>query len=308
MGIGFVPFHGFCVIRSSLCYTERVPVHEVSAPLTLRFLGVTTVLIDDGHTRLLTDGFFSRPGLAQVAFGRVAPHAQRIAAGLARAGIESLDAVLVGHSHYDHALDAPEAARRTGALLVGSPSTLQIGRGWGLPEARLCCAAPGQALAFGAFRVSFLPSRHVWPNAAAGEIRAPLVPPARASAYRDGGSSIILIEHPRARLIVQESAGFVPGGLAGVRADAALISLGALSRRPERYRAAYFDAIVSACGARRVYPLHHDDFFHPLGDHVRPMPRWLDDTAASLRSLQRWAAVRGVQVSELPPWAPVPVD
>ena len=31
------------------------------------FLGVTTLLFDDGETQIMTDGFFSRPSLLQVA-------------------------------------------------------------------------------------------------------------------------------------------------------------------------------------------------------------------------------------------------
>ena len=31
-----------------------------------------------------------------------------------------VDAILVGHSHYDHLLDVPSIARRTGARVVGT--------------------------------------------------------------------------------------------------------------------------------------------------------------------------------------------
>ena len=37
------------------------------------FLGVASLLIDDGSTAVLTDGFFSRPSLRRVALGTIAP-------------------------------------------------------------------------------------------------------------------------------------------------------------------------------------------------------------------------------------------
>ena len=51
------------------------------APRTV-FLGVSTILLDDGDTAILTDGFFSRPGLLRMRFGRLRPDRARIAAGL----------------------------------------------------------------------------------------------------------------------------------------------------------------------------------------------------------------------------------
>jgi L-ascorbate metabolism protein UlaG (beta-lactamase superfamily) len=275
--------------------------------LQATFLGTTSLLFSDGKTCLLTDGFFSRPPLWRVALGRIAPDRTAIERGMTRAGITRLDAVLVSHSHYDHALDAPEVARLGGALLAGSPSSAHVARGWGLAEEQIRVVQSGDSLTFGAFRVSFLPSTHALPNLEAGTIDRPLVPPARASAYKDGGCFSLLIEHPAGSLLLQSSAGFIPNGLAGVHADAALLSLAMLGRRSPRYRLAYFEQVAGLTGARVVYPIHHDDFTRPLGDKVTFLPRWLDNTAEALRSLEDWAAQRGVQVSHLPPWQAMPL-
>ena len=43
-----------------------VPAAQPGAPLTVTWAGVTTLLIDDGDSALMTDGFFSRPSLADV--------------------------------------------------------------------------------------------------------------------------------------------------------------------------------------------------------------------------------------------------
>ena len=50
------------------------------APGRLRavFLGVSTILLTDGETAVLTDGFFSRPSKLDLAFKRLAPNRARV--------------------------------------------------------------------------------------------------------------------------------------------------------------------------------------------------------------------------------------
>jgi len=272
--------------------------------LSLTFLGVSTVLVSDGETALVTDGFFSRPGLLRTLAGRIAPDERAIDRALARAGVERLAAVIVVHSHYDHAMDAPVVAQRTGAVVVGSESTANVARGLGLDEARIRVPAPGEPLAFGRFRVTLLESRHFPHGMAMGTIDAPLVPPARSTDYKEGGSYAVWIEHERGRLVVQGSAGIAEGALRDVRADVILLGIGALGTRDEAYREAYWRETVEAVGARRVIPIHYDDFTRPFEDPPPAMPDLLDDVAGSLRFL-RARAGPGRDVRLAPAWRAV---
>jgi L-ascorbate metabolism protein UlaG (beta-lactamase superfamily) len=269
------------------------------------FLGVSTLLIADGRNAILTDGFFSRPGLLRVLLGRIAPDSQAIEAGLKRAGVERLDAVIVAHSHYDHAIDAPEVARRTGAMLVGSTSTANVGRGCAFAEERMRVVAGIAEMTFGDFRVTIVPSRHLPHGMAMGEIEAPLVPPARALDYREGGSFSIFVQHPRGTLLVQASAGFVDGALAGRKADTVLLGVGGLSTMDEAYPQGYWREVVEAVGARRVIPIHWDDFTRPLTDPLAPMPRLLDDLDATLAFLSARASAAQIDLAWLPIAQPV---
>jgi L-ascorbate metabolism protein UlaG (beta-lactamase superfamily) len=271
-------------------------------PVWISFLGVSTIYIHDGETHLLTDGFFSRPGKCKALLGRIAPDPAAIQRGLTQAGIQRLDAVLVGHSHYDHALDAPETARQTGAVLVGSESTRNIGRGYGLPENNMHAAEQEPCLAFGQFRVTFLPSRHNRTHLAHGVIRKPLVPPAHAFAYRDGGCFTILIEHPEGNLLVQESAGYLPGALHGRRADLVMLSVSGITRAPAAYREGLFEEVIHAVGAQRVVPIHFDDFTRPLTTPPPLMPRWVDDVTAGMALLEQYCRKEGIRFETWNPY------
>jgi L-ascorbate metabolism protein UlaG (beta-lactamase superfamily) len=94
--------------------------------------------------------------------------------------------------------------------------------------------------------------------------------------------------------LIQGSAGFVPGSLAGHRADVAYLGVGQLGLLPESYLRAYWAETVEAVGARRVVLVHWDDFFRPLDRPLRALPFAGDDLDATMRVLGRLADEQGV--------------
>jgi L-ascorbate metabolism protein UlaG (beta-lactamase superfamily) len=274
------------------------------SPLTVTWAGVTTLLVDDGRSALLTDGFFSRPGLLTVGLRKLTPSLPRVDGSLARLGVERLEAVLPVHTHFDHAMDSAVVAQRTGAKLVGGTSAAQLGRGAGLPEDQLVVATPGEPMPFGPFDVTLVAGNHCPPDRFPGTITEPPVPPVRASAYRCGEAWSTLIHHRPTdrRLLVVGSAGFVPGALRGRRADVVYLGVGQLGLQPERYLRDYWDEAVRAVGARRVVLVHWDDFFGPLRDPVRALPYAGDDLDASMRVLTRLATEDAVALHLPAPW------
>jgi L-ascorbate metabolism protein UlaG (beta-lactamase superfamily) len=252
---------------------------------------------------MLTDGFFTRPSLIDVALRRIAPDPGTIHVCLHRAGIQRLDAVIPVHSHFDHALDSAAVAERTGALLVGGESTANIGRGHGLAADRVVVATLREPIGLGAYTVRLVESEHCPPDRYPGTIDQPLVPPAKASAYRCGEAWSILVEHTSGRsALLQGSAGYAPGALAGLRADVAYLGVGQLGLQSEEYMTTYWQETVGTVGARRVVLTHWDDFFRPLpvADEMPPLralPYAGDDLDATMHVLSRLAARDGVTLS-----------
>ncbi|CAN5151288.1 MBL fold metallo-hydrolase [soil metagenome] len=264
--------------------------------LRATFLGVSTLLLDDGSTAILTDGFFTRPNSRQLFLEKIAPDKTVIETTLRRAGITRLAAVIVNHSHYDHAMDSPEVAARTGAILIGSESTANVGRGWGLPESQIAVHRVGDVMTFGRFRITLLPGRHVPSPFTGGEITEPLKPPVRANAYLEGGSFMVLVEHDGRRMLINASAGFVPDAMNGRRADVVFLGTGQLGKRPAGYMEDYWREVVEKPGARRVIPIHWDDFTRPLDQPLVPLPNLLDDFAASMKFLNERGRTSGVDI------------
>ncbi|MCV7385634.1 MBL fold metallo-hydrolase [Mycolicibacter longobardus] len=279
-------------------YAHRftVPAAEPGAPLSVTWLGVTSMLIDDGSSALMTDGYFSRPGLARVALRKVSPSAPRIDGCLARAGARELAAVIPLHTHIDHALDSAVVAERTGAALVGGESTANIGRGHGLSDDRLIVAVPGATLTLGGYDVTLIESRHCPPDRFPGVITTAVVPPVKASAYKCGEAWSALVAHRYSghSLLIVGSAGFIPGALADRRADVVYLGIGQLGIQPRQYLVDYWNETVRAVGASTVVLTHWDDFFRPLTKPLRALPYAGDDLDVTMRVLTELAEADGV--------------
>lgn len=287
------------------------PTATPTSPVTVSFLGVTTLLFDDGESAVMTDGFFTRPSLARTLLTPLQTDPARVEYALRRAGVATLDAVACGHSHYDHALDSAAVAHRTGAALVGGESTTQLGRGAQLPPDRIVTVAPGDARTFGAFTLTFLESEHSHPDRIRGVIDHAIAQPARARDYKCGETWSILVEHETSgqSALVHSSAGFRPGMLDGHRADVVYLAIGQLGHQPPEFIEQYWAETVTAVGARAVILTHWDDFFRPLTEPLRALPYAVDDLDAAMRVLTACAERDGVHL-ELPtlwrrtdPWA-----
>ncbi len=284
-------------------YAERALPPAPGSGLRVTFLGVSTLLFDDGETALLTDGFFTRPDLRRMLFQPLVTDQELVARSLQRAGVKRLAAVVVVHTHFDHVMDAPEVARQTGAVVVGSESTANVARGSGIAEDRIKVAQSGAPMQFGKFTVTLIRSRHVSHGKPSGEIREPVKLPLRASDYLEGGSYSVLIEHEGKSMLVQGSAGYVEGALRGRHAGVVFLGTGLLGAQDEAYRQAYWKEVVQAVGARRVIPIHWDDFTKPMTQPLVSLPALLDNFDVSMAFLQQRGQAESVDVRMAPVWA-----
>jgi L-ascorbate metabolism protein UlaG (beta-lactamase superfamily) len=258
------------------------------------FLGNTNVLLDDGETAILTDGFFSRPGLDEMMLGELAPKPADIAYGLSLVDASRLAAVIAQHSHHDHAMDAPEVARQTGAQLVGSTSTAFIGRGQNLPEEQITIIEDGDTLQFGKFRVTFLRSKHTpMPERMSEdlgigqEITEPLRTPAPLNAYKEGGTYVVYVEHPLGNVIVHGSSGYVEDLLTDKPADVIFLGIAGLGKQTPENQQAYFRETALAVGASRLISVHWDNFMRSIHKPLRPFPEFADQFSQSVAFLEQ---------------------
>lgn len=257
---------------------------SVGDRVTVRFLGVTTLLISDGETTLLTDGFFSRPGPLAVVFnGQIEPNIERIDKQLNNLGLNtegSVDAILVTHAHYDHAMDVAPVALRTGATVYGSSSTRMIALGGGVPESRIVTVEPSESIKLGKFEVQFLPSTHFPLKPSRGidlnkGIDQLLIPPQKLNSYYVGTPWSILIKHPKGSALLHASAGYTENMFStlGLDVDVLFLGVGLLGTKDADYLSAYWRNVVEGTHPERIFPVHWDDPTRPLDEVLQAIPK-----------------------------------
>lgn len=250
--------------------------------VTVTWLGVTTLLFDDGNTQILIDGFFTRPSVADIVFSaNVHSSAAKINFILDEYQMRRLAAIIPVHSHFDHAMDIGAIANRSSASIIGSETTANIARGAGVPEDQIVIAESGSDYSFGEFSVRIIDSNHAplgWGGSVPypGTIDTPLTSPAPVSAWREGKSYSVVVMHPQGTTLVQGSAGFLPGTLDDVVADVVMLGAFGLENLGRNYTEQYWLAMVTSTGAKRVIPIHFDDYTRPFGQ-IELSPRVLDD-------------------------------
>ena len=253
--------------------TDRASVPFEGARVT--FLGVSTLLIDDGVTQLMVDGFLTRPSFTDVFFSKIETDQKLVNSILVNLKINRLKAIFVTHSHYDHALDAVYIAKKTGAQLHGSPSTYNLGLGGDI-ERQLHLFAASEKLVFGDFVVEIFPSVHSEPGISLFDdrdkpIKSALSQPLWFAKYSEGGSYDVRISHPTGSIFVKPSANigsadFDPGSI-----DLMFFGTTRLGSYDPEFRDDIYEQIVARIKPRIVIPVHWDNFLLPLSPNLQPL-------------------------------------
>ncbi|HDR90869.1 MAG TPA: MBL fold metallo-hydrolase [candidate division Zixibacteria bacterium] len=251
----------------------------MSSP-TITYLGTNTLFIEDSRTRIIIDPFFTRcssPLGLPIMFDTIHPNEKAIENGLKVSNIDSADAILLTHTHYDHALDMPTIAKMTGATVYGTKSAKNVALGGGLPENRFVEIGAGSRFSIGRFEIVTMISKHVpLPFivstfiGAGTAIEKPITPPVRASEYSEGGVLCFLMKHPAGKLLIFGSGPLV-GYTGDYSADVAVVAVGGLVLKARGYTRRLFKNYLRPANPRKILISHWDDFTKPLEEPLPPI-------------------------------------
>lgn len=234
--------------------------------LQVRWLGTAGFEVRTARTSLLIDPYLSRLDLGSLLRRPARPDPARIDPYLKPA-----EAVLIGHSHFDHLLDAPYIARKLGCPLYGAGDTLRVARAEGTEEGLLREIKGGDRLEIGDLVVEVVESRHSglftqW--LVGGDMPDPVRLPLWFLAYKCGPVFGFRIRW-RDRVIYHSgSAELVPEPLeGGPPVDVALFCINGW--KADR---GVFRRLGQLLKPRVVVPMHHDDFFRPFEAGLRVGP------------------------------------
>jgi L-ascorbate metabolism protein UlaG (beta-lactamase superfamily) len=237
---------------------------ELPVGLEVEWLGVSGYRLSYEGRTLFVDPYLSRVPFRDLALRRPAAPDPAALDRFVRAPGETVG-VLVGHTHFDHAVDAPAIARRFGCAAYGSRSLVNLMALHGLAE-RAVEVEPYRTYELGPFEVSFTPSVHskLLLGLAVpydGELSCEHLDSLCPSAYRCGQVWGISIAVAGLRLYHQGSANLIDDAVRERGVDVFLAGVAGRSFTED-----YWRRILPALEPRTVVPTHYDNFFRPLGE------------------------------------------
>lgn len=261
------------------------PQEKSQVQVTLRYLGTAGWEVSDGRTVILLDPYLSRingPAPPSGGSGHVVTGDKRPALGWNdiatpdAAAIDShiprADFVLVTHTHYDHVLDVPHIALKTGATVIGTESTANVMRAYSVPEEDLITVRGGEEYEFATFSLKVIPSLHspldhkhyFSSETAPANLKAPLT---LQQMHPEGGTLAYLIRFHGHRILAFGGMNYIEREIAGLEPDVVLV--GAAASRKEIYD--YAGRLMRALhNPPLVLPTHWDNFLVPYEASQQP--------------------------------------
>lgn len=238
----------------------------------VRWLGTAGFAIEHGGFTVLVDPYLTRASLSRCALTDLRPDELVIARYAPKA-----DAIIVGHTHFDHALDVPRIAARTGATVFGSRSAAALCRAAGLPADKIRDVerSPGSdpiSASVGPFELRFVPSAHSrflfgrvpFPGDIDDCDRVPL----RIDRFRCGAVFAVEIRVASRTLVHLGSAELATGsGLTAKEPDLVMLCVAGWTSSPDLP-----ERVVRALSPRAVLLSHWDNFFLPIDQPARALP------------------------------------
>ncbi|HEX7059532.1 MAG TPA: MBL fold metallo-hydrolase [Solirubrobacterales bacterium] len=277
----------------ALSELEAKPL-ELPRGLELEWLGVSGYRIGYQGQDLFIDPYLSRVPFRDLVLRRPTLPDPAALDRFAQARGE-VAGVLVGHTHFDHAVDAPAIARRFGCKAYGSDSLVNLMGLHGLAD-RAVEAEPYRTYELGPFEVSFVPSVHskLLLGLAVpydGDLTCEHLDGLSPGAYRCGQVWGISIEVAGLRLYHQGSANLIDDAIPPGRVDVFLAGIAGRS-----FTRDYWKRILPRLDPGVVVPTHYDNFFRPLGQQME----FVSNVQLSALPEEIGAVSSGVELAALP--------
>ena len=245
-----------------------------NSPVELKYLGTAGWEIKDGNITVLVDPYISRvklgtgPSISPLDKRETVLRSDYFVSDvkLIDSLINKVDFILVHHSHFDHLSDVPYIAKKTGAKVIGTETTINILRGYGISNDQLYPVRGGEDYQFEGFSVRVIPSIHSALNNKhyldSREYTKPPKTPLRVSDFIEGRSLMFLARFKSHKVLTMGSMNFVESELVGIHPD--ILLAGVNQSQLGLYN--YNERLIKVTGyPKTIIPTHWDNFRLPYG-------------------------------------------
>ena len=267
-------------------------------PLELTHFGAAGWKITDGETVILLDPYLSRVRFQGRKYG---PHDATDIADDPRpvvkmdevAGhdtetidknVPKADFIMLSHSHFNHAMDVPYIAKKTGAVVIGTESTCNIAANGGVPDEQIHAVRGGEDFQYDELSVRVIPSLH---SALSCKLYKDFgtVPvkddPLTLDEYVEGGTLAYLLRFAGREILLFGSMNYIEREVDGLRPDIVFVA----SAPPRLDIHDYTGRLMRCLGKPPlVVATHWDDQGLPFGasqDHaLKHTPAFIEEVKA----------------------------
>lgn len=269
--------------------------------LSLTHFGAAGWSISDGEKVFLLDPYLSRIRFKGRRFGPTdateAPDDPRPVIQMSEPPVTDVasvdrhvpkaDYIMLSHSHFNHCMDVPYIAKKTGAVVIGTESTVNAAMNGGVPLEKTLAVNGGEDYAFDGFSLRVLPSLH---SALSCKLYRDFgtIPiserPLSLDEYVEGGTLAYLLRVAGRELLLFGSMNYIEREVDGLRPDIALVA-----SAPPRLEIRDYTARLMRCLGNPpiVIATHWDDQGLPFG---APQDRALAHTARFIEEVHAVAA------------------
>lgn len=268
-------------IRTRAEVINEVDVRNGGNTRELRFthFGAAGWSITDGNTVILLDPYLSRVRFQGRRYGpndataipddarpvvRIDEPALSDTATIDR-HVPKADYIIQSHSHFNHAMDMPYIAKRTGAVVIGTESTCNIAANGGVPDEQIHAVRGGEDYDYKTFSLRVIPSLH---SALSCKLYKDFgtVPvknePLCLDEYVEGGTLAYYVRMGGREILLFGSMNYIEREIEGLRPDVVFIA----SAPPRLEIQGYTERAMRALGRPRlVVATHWDDQGLPFG-------------------------------------------
>lgn len=250
----------------SIQSVDKIPGFKSQAKtgMTVRYLGVTGYEITDGQTTIITDPMVNRFTAVEIITGKLQPDPE-----LSKKWVPKADYIVINHAHYDHSIDAPEIALRTGATVIGSQSAINLCISRGVKKEKTILAKAGERLKLGTMFVDIAQAAHGPIFNKENPMSGTIAPDAKklwffqytmddVFSYRIEGGGTSVWFHP--------STLYKPGELSK-KATTLIMGVNGQPITPECAK-----LVMSDVKPKQIIPTHFDNFFQPITKGLCLMP------------------------------------
>tara|TARA_B100000579_G_C22801050_1_gene839871 strand:- start:625 stop:1527 length:903 start_codon:yes stop_codon:yes gene_type:complete len=245
---------------------------DIYSQVELKYLGTAGWEIKDENVTVLIDPYISRvklgngPSISKLDTRKTVSRSDFFVSDSALIDnlIDKVDYILVHHSHFDHLSDVPYIAKKTGAKVIGTETTINILRAYGISNAQLYPVKGGEDYQFENFSVRVIPSIHSALNDKhyidSREYKTPPEAPLKVSDFIEGGSLMFLARFKNKKILTMGSMNFIERELDGIKSD--ILLAGVNQSQLGLYN--YNERLINVTGYPKIIiPTHWDNFRLP---------------------------------------------